>query len=99
MTIVINTCYGGFHIPEPLREQYGLKRYDNIDRADPRLVGFVREHGGLYEEGCAELMLCTIPDEATDWELNEYDGVESVIAVVDGKIVHLSYDEDEDMDE
>jgi hypothetical protein len=29
-----------------------------------------------------------IPDEATDWELDEYDGFERVTYVVGGKLYH-----------
>ena len=90
MKIVVNSCYGGFHVPEELQEKRGLRRYDCIDRTDPELVAFVEAHGGEYEEDCAFLEIVEIPDEATDWILNEYDGMESVIYVVDGKI-HWGY--------
>ena len=30
-----------------------------------------------------------LSDEATDWQLQEYDGIESIIYVVNGKINHL----------
>lgn len=38
---------------------------------------------------CAVLMVVEIPDNATDWELDEYDGLESIIYVADGKIHHI----------
>lgn len=34
------------------------------------------------------LEIAEIPDEAMDWKLDEYDGLESVTYVVDGKIYH-----------
>lgn len=91
MRIVINTCFGGFHIPEALREAEGLGYYDDIERTDVRLVEFVETHAdadGCYREDYAELEVVEIPDTCTDWELDEYDGLESIIYVVDGKICH-----------
>ena len=88
MFIIINKCYGGFHIPDPLCVEYGLSRYDDMDRDDPRLVEFVREHGGDYREGSSRLWLVEIPADATDWELDEYDGFERVTYVVGGKLFH-----------
>lgn len=87
MVIILNKCYGGFHIPEALCEAEGLSRYDDIERTDARLVNFILEHG-VVEEGCAKLVPVAIPDEATDWELDEYDGFESVTYVVGGKLYH-----------
>lgn len=88
MTFVINRCWGGFHIPEEFANAHDLDTYDEISRTDPRLVEFVREHGGKVVEGCAELVLVEVPDTCTDWELDDYDGMESITYVVDGKIYH-----------
>lgn len=88
MTIIINKCYGGFHIPEALCEAEELSRYDDIERTDSRLVEFVQSHGGDYREGCARLVAVEVPEDATDWELDEYDGFESIIYVVGGKLYH-----------
>jgi hypothetical protein len=88
MTIIINKCWGGFHIPEALCESEGLVRYDDIDREDVRLVEFVQSHGGEYREGSCRLVAVEVPDTCTDWEMDEYDGFESIIYVVDGKLYH-----------
>ena len=85
--IVLNKCYGGFHIPYAVCQSLGCTKYDEIDRDHPALVEFVEEYGE-YQEGFSRLRVITIPDEATDWEVNEYDGFESVTYVVDGKIHH-----------
>ena len=87
MVIILNKCYGGFHIPEALCEAEGLSCYDDIERTDARLVDFILERG-VVEEGLSKLVPVAIPDEATDWELNEYDGFESVTYVVGGKLFH-----------
>lgn len=87
MIIILNKCYGGFQIPAALREAEGLRPYDDIERTDARLVNFVLEHGVVTEE-FAKLVPVTIPDDATDWELNEYDGFEYITYVVGGKLFH-----------
>lgn len=87
MVIILNKCYGGFQIPSALCEAEGLSRYDDIERTDARLVDFVLEHG-VIAEGFSKLVPVAIPDEATDWELDEYDGFERVTYVVGGKLYH-----------
>lgn len=85
MKLVINKDYGGFG--------YGVAdEYDDFvrgfsdeeQRANPELVAFVESH--LDE--CGDLEVVEIPDTATDWEIDEYDGWESVTYVVDGKLHH-----------
>ena len=86
--IIINGCYGGFCVPQALCEKYGLRAYGDIERDDWRLVDFVEAQGGHYEEGRGcELRIVEIPDNATDWRIMEYDGIETVLMVIDGKIV------------
>jgi len=88
MTIITNQCYGGFHLPQDFCDQYGLMRYSRIDRTDPRLIQYVRDHGGEVEDDSADLVAVEIPDSCTDWELTEYDGMESITYVVGGKLFH-----------
>ena len=86
MTIITNRCWGGFSLPDDFCEAYGLERYDDIDRTDERLVNYVREHNNVVEFGCSKLVAVETPDETTDYEINDYDGMETIIYVVDGKI-------------
>lgn len=88
MKIVINREYGGFSLPEAFCERYGFDTYDDIDRTDKRLINFVEDNGGEVEVFCEILEITEIPDTATDWEIFEYDGLETVIYVLDGKIHH-----------
>ena len=89
MTIVINKTYGGFWLPEEFCEAYGLDELnDDVERTDPRLVDFVLSHDNKYEDYGLLLVAVEIPDEATDWEMDEYDGMEAIIYVLDGKIHH-----------
>ena len=88
MTIILNRCWGGFHLPKLFCDTFGYDPYDDIDRTDHDLVTFIKACGDEYEEGCARLVAVEVPDECTDWELNDYDGMESITYVVDGKLHH-----------
>jgi len=86
MKLVVNICFGGFGLSD---EAYAwLGTYDTPDRDDPRLVECVRTLGEEANGIFAELNIVEIPDGATDWEIREYDGAESVIYVLNGKIHH-----------
>jgi hypothetical protein len=88
MKIVIHVNYGGFHYPEKFCQRYNVGRYDWMDydndeyRFHDLLIDWV-EKNPQDSEG---LRVVNIPEEATDWQVHEYDGLESIICVVDGKI-------------
>ena len=86
MKLVINGCFGGFSLPEGFCEKYGFEScYVDIARDDERLVQWMEEHP--EDEGvCTDLQIVEIPDEATDYHIDEYDGFETVVYVVDGKL-------------
>ena len=88
MKVVVNHCYGGFSLPDDFCKKYNLERYTNIDRTDPRLIEYVEKHPE-QRFNFSKLAVVEVPDEATDWEINDYDGSENIIAVIDGKIVWL----------
>jgi hypothetical protein len=81
MKIVINANFGGYGCD--VSEQYVVlvDRYEG-DRTNPELVAFVENH----PNDCGDLAVMTIPDNATDWDIQDYDGNEDLIYVVDGKI-------------
>ena len=88
MKMVINVDFGGFGLD--VAEQYEDWVHDfKDDRTNAELVEFVETH----PDECGDLAVITIPDEATDWEMDEYDGCESVIYVLNGKIVHADVDD------
>ena len=90
MKVVVNRCYGGFSLPKKFCDKYNCSTYSGIERTDPRLIAFVEENQKLCQNfNCASLEVVEIPEEATDWQINEYDGDESIIAVIDGKIEWL----------
>ncbi len=101
MKIVINVNYGGYGVPEEFFSLYGIDE-DNCDeeelRTDPRFIEWVEKKRAEYEpdpedpwaDEDFDLAVAEIPDDATDYEIEEYDGYESIIVVIDGKIVHIS---------
>lgn len=89
MKIVVNKCYGGFGFSDKACEMLGLKsRFAYVERTDPAVIACVEQLGQAASGSCARLEIVEIPDTATDWEVEEYDGAESVMYVVDGKIHH-----------
>ena len=83
MKIVLNKDYGGFSLPLEYCDLLDCWCYDYgmEERLDPVLIKMV-------EEGCDnfDLEVVEIPDTATDWAIDEYDGLESIVYVVDGKL-------------
>lgn len=95
MKVVINGCFGGFSVSREIYEMMGLEwdgfgyAFDN-DRTNKELIKCIEKIGTERSSNrSAELEIVNIPDNATDWEISDYDGAEEVIAVVDGKLVHL----------
>lgn len=87
MKFVINLCYGGFSLSEQAAAALGLDSvYDDIDRNDERLIALVEQDAEAASGAHADLAVAEIPDEATDWYIDEYDGSESLIYVLDGRL-------------
>jgi len=87
MKYVINNCYGGFSIKSSIAREYDFNPYREA-RDNPKLIELI-ESGVNCNGSCADLVIVDIPDNTTDFELNNHDGYESIIYVVDGKIHHL----------
>ena len=88
MKLVINKCYGGFSLSDYAVKKLGLSScHEGIDRDDPRLIELIETEGSDAISGSfATLRICELPDNTTDYEIEEYDGAESVVYVVDGKL-------------
>lgn len=102
MKFVVNKCYGGFGLSETALRELGIPytrdgRFvyvtdPDIDvnslrfRSSPELVRLVELDSKEMSGDLADLKVIEIPDNATDYDLDEYDGVETLIYVVDGKI-------------
>ena len=88
MKMIINDCYGGFGIRMDILEKLKLTAYsegDDVIRSNPQLIKMI-EAGEDISDSYAKLKVVEIPDESTDWYLDENDGWESVIYVLDGKL-------------
>lgn len=91
MTFVLNKCYGGFSISQFAADKLGLESRFDFDISDSLMVdalaSLITEFGSEKCSGdFAKLRVVDIPDYATDYEIDEYDGFETIIYVVDGKI-------------
>lgn len=89
MKLVVNRCYGGFSLSDEALSMLGFEyQYDawDLDRNDPRLVEVVETLGQAADGRCARLAVVTLPENATDYHVDDYDGYESVIYVVGGKL-------------
>ena len=86
MKFVLNKCYGGFDLSEEAQEILGQADFE-IRRDDPDLLALIEEKGIQFVQGkYAKLKVVEIPESATDFTLDEYDGWERIIYVVDGKL-------------
>jgi hypothetical protein len=84
--ILVNACYGGFGLKDEYWKEF-FDRTKGIDdiREDEKLIALV-EQGVDIGDNYAEIGIAEIPDNATDYVIEEYDGKETVLYVVDGKI-------------
>lgn len=86
MKMIINDCYGGFGVRQEVLDELELNDFSEEElRTAARLIEEI-ENGKDVSDDYAELKVIEIPDESTDYYLDEYDGLESVIYVVDGKL-------------
>lgn len=86
MKVVINECFGGFAVSDFAMEKLGIKSPFAVDRTDERLISLIEEFGSeKISASFADLQIEEIPDDATDWWVDEYDGAETLCYVKDGK--------------
>ncbi len=84
--MVLNKCYGGFGLSEEALKALGVEWESDVDRTDARLVEMVEADPEAVRDSYAELKVVSLPEETTDYYIDEYDGFESVVYVVDGKL-------------
>lgn len=82
MKIVINECFGGFGLSKEAFEYLDLEWdgfgiADEIKRNDPKLVECVETLGERANGRFAKLKVVEIPDNV-EWEITEYDGLETI---------------------
>lgn len=83
MKYVINRGYGRFMLPMDVVNVLGCDPYLDTEeiRKSPLLVEYVERHSPV------DLAVVIIPDEATDYQVFEYDGAEQVWFVLEGMMV------------
>lgn len=80
--VVINNCYGGFGLSSEA-EKYLKEEIERIgsvydlERDNPKLVEAVETLGKKVNTRFSDLIVVEIPD-CLSWEIEEYDGVESL---------------------
>ena len=82
MKIAISKSFGGFHLPKKFCKMYRCDENANVSRTENILIDFIEN----MPEFAKDLAVVEIPDGATDWMISNYDGMETVYFVVDGKI-------------
>ena len=90
MKIILNKCYGGFGISDEALRMAGITDtdewgYDDL-RTNPEVIKAVEILGKDANDKYSNLAVVEIPEAATDWEVDEYDGYETMIYVINGKI-------------
>lgn len=95
MKVVVNKCYGGFGLSTKARKMLNAEDITKVweleeteNRNNPELINAVETLGDEVNTRSSELKVVEIPETATDWEINEYDGFETVTYVLNGKIFH-----------
>lgn len=100
MKIVINRSWGGFGFTKKVAKELGALKYEKDDgkryyyvseaesyRTSPKLMELIEKWGSKRVSGeYANLVIKEIPDEATDYMIQEYDGMETLYYVLNGKI-------------
>lgn len=85
MLLVVNHDWGGFTLPEDYAavKTNGWLYDDDWDttRQDQDLIDIV-----LSDDYDGDLAVVEIPNDATDYTIQDYDGMESVIYVQNGKL-------------
>ena len=90
MKVVLNKCYGGFGLSDEALKILGAEFDWEVDRADPALVSLMEEKGSDFcSDRSAKLEIVDVPDGITDSMMDDYDGIETIIYVLDGKLYRI----------
>lgn len=82
MFVVIHESYGLFYVPGEVQALIGCGPYDNemTIRTNPIFVDWVAKNN------TGSLVVVEMPNTATDYYITEYDGMERLLYVLNGKI-------------
>lgn len=92
MKIILNKCYGGFHFSREMKEILSKMVSENVEweddfSMDSSAISLIEAKGSEWASGRhSKLEVVEVPPEATDWCLEEDDGYERIVYVVNGKL-------------
>lgn len=86
MKIVVNSCVGGFGVNREILKKYNIQMDREKIRTDEKLIQLI-ESGVNCNTDFSKLEIVDIPSEATDYYVENHDGLEIVLYVLDGKII------------
>lgn len=86
MKIAINACYGGWELSKDFLKKYPQFK-EECGRDDVEFINCLEEFGLKEASGkYSKIVIAEISNEATDFIIEEYDGYETIIYVVNGVI-------------
>lgn len=89
MEIILNSSYGGFMVTQEIADMFHTNVYDTSLRENKELINIIKNGKQDVSGSFSKLEVFEIPDEVTDYTITDYDGIENIIYVQDGKL----YDE------
>lgn len=89
MKIIINTCYGGFGINSEWCAKNCEKTCNEDCRKCEKLIHAIEKKEKTVNNEFSKLTIVEIPDEVTDYKIQNYDGDESLLYVLNGKIKYV----------
>ena len=99
--VVINIDYGGYSISnkawKAIQDAHEPSEIQGDEcRTSPALIDFIHKYGFKAASGhYSNLAFALIPDDATDWRIEEYDGMETVWYVQNGKMYNAPIDNED----
>lgn len=87
MKVVVSKSWSGFKIPFAMGNKY-CRMTDREIRTDEILINYVEESQRIGTP--TGLTVDEFPDNASDWFIDEYDGMEWVVFTLDGIIYKTS---------
>lgn len=86
MKVLFNNCYGGFKLSKAFIRAHPEIKGKEYSCTSPELIKMVKDFGfEQASDNFSALAVAAVPDEATDWWIDEHDGYESGYYVLDGK--------------
>lgn len=86
MKVLFNNCYGGFGFSKAFIEVCPKIKHRECLRTNPDIIKAIEDFGlDRASNNFSAIAIALVPDEATDWWIDKYDGWESVYYILDGK--------------